>query len=349
MTSQLQGLAKSDPRSLLLLARLNNAQSCLFFANCICIWLAQLSSCLKDVFCRIVRALLHRTGDAIPSKRVFVEFSFKTSLIFWRGKERLATRSKPWQPVTMQAMPDLIVLLVAEPTFLVAYTVFGMVGFGTTLVAAPILGHLLPVSALIPALALLDLIAASSTGLKLGTHVEKKEVKRLLPPMICGSAFGTYILFAVPIKILMLLLGVFVVLYALNGLTPKSRRPPVSSRWAWWYGVTGGVLSALFGAGGWVYSIYLVRRLDDPKAIRGTQVAVLTASAFIRVTLFAVAGRYFDLDLLVLVMMLLPAMALGLAIGNRMTLRMDKNRFMQVLYSVLLVTGTSLVVRAVAL
>ena len=37
-----------------------------------------------------------------------------------------------WPP-----LPDLIVLLVAEPTVMVAYVVFGMVGFGTTLVSAP--------------------------------------------------------------------------------------------------------------------------------------------------------------------------------------------------------------------
>ena len=260
----------------------------------------------------------------------------------------LAPRRKYFHNAIIQAMPDWIVLLVAEPTFVVAYAVFGMVGFGTTLVAAPILAHLLPVSTLVPAQALLDLVAASSTGLKLGPYVEKNEVKRLLPPMICGSALGAYILFAVPLKTLMLLLGVFVTLYALNSLRFTPPRPPVSSRWAWWYGFAGGVLSALFGAGGWVYSIYLVRRLDDPKAIRGTQVAVLTASSFIRVALFAVAGRYFDLDLLVLVLFLLPAMVLGLTIGNRITLQMDRNRFMQVLYSVLLVTGASLVVRALS-
>jgi uncharacterized membrane protein YfcA len=248
----------------------------------------------------------------------------------------------------MQSMPDLLVLLVAEPTLVVAFTVFGMVGFGTTLVAAPILAHLVPVTTLVPAMALLDLAAASGTALKLGSQVDRNEVKRLLPPMVCGSAFGTYILFAVPLKTLMLLLGIFVVAYALNGLRPKPVRPPVSSRWAWWYGIAGGVLSALFGAGGWVYSIYLVRRLDDPGAIRGTQVAVLTASAFIRVALFAVAGRYFDLALLALVLLLLPAMVLGLIIGNRMTLRMDRKRFMQVLYLVLLGTGASLVVRALA-
>lgn len=229
-----------------------------------------------------------------------------------------------------------------------AYLVFGMVGFGTTLVAAPVLAHVLAVSTVVPALALTDFVAASSSGFRLGPQVVRAEVWRLLPAMLLGSAFGAWVLFAVPVKALMLALGLFVVLYALNGLRRKTARPPLPPRWAWWYGGTGGVLSALFGAGGWVYSIYLSRRLDDPLEIRATQNAVLTVSSFIRVGLFAAAGRYFDVELLMLVLCLLPAMALGLVLGHRITLRLDRQRFMQVLYGVLLLTGGSLVARALA-
>lgn len=221
-----------------------------------------------------------------------------------------------------------------------------MVGFGTTLVAAPVLAHVLPVSTVVPALALTDFIAASSSGFRLGPQVQRAELWRLVPAMFVGSAFGAWVLFAVPVKTLMLLLGMFVVLYALNGLRPKAPASVLSLRWAWWFGGAGGVLSALFGAGGWVYSMYLVRRLSDPQQIRATQNAVLTVSSFIRVALFAAAGRLFDLDLLLLVLCLLPAMALGLYLGHHITLRLDRQRFMQVLYGVLLLTGGSLVLRA---
>ncbi len=243
-------------------------------------------------------------------------------------------------------MPDLIVLLVAEPTLVVAYVVFGMVGFGTTLVSAPILAHVLPLSTVVPALALTDFVAAWANGFRLGAHVARKEVLRLVPAMVIGSALGAWLLFSVPVRTLMLLLGSFVVLYALNGLRPKAPQPPLAPGWAWWFGGAGGVLSALFGAGGWVYSMYLVRRLDDPQQIRATQTAVLTVSSTIRVLLFAVAGTYFNLSLLLLVLALLPAMALGLYLGHRITLKLDRKRFLQVLYGVLLLTGSSLLWRA---
>jgi uncharacterized membrane protein YfcA len=244
-------------------------------------------------------------------------------------------------------MPDLIVLLVAEPTLVVAYVVFGMVGFGTTLVSAPILAHVLPLSTVIPALALTDFAASWANGFRLGAHVVRKEVLRLVPAMVIGSALGAWLLFAVPVRTLMLLLGIFVVLYALNGLRPKAPQPPLAAGWAWWFGGAGGVLSALFGAGGWVYSMYLVRRLDDPQQIRATQTAVLTVSSSIRVLLFLVAGTYFNLALVLLVLALLPAMALGLYVGHRITLRLDRKRFLQVLYGVLLLTGGSLLWRAI--
>lgn len=244
-------------------------------------------------------------------------------------------------------MPDLIVLLVAEPTLALAYVVFGMVGFGTTLVSAPILAHVLPLSTVVPALALTDFVASWANGFRLGAHVVGKEVLRLVPAMVVGSAIGAWLLFAVPVRTMMLLLGIFVVLYALNGLRPKASQRPLAAGWAWWYGGAGGVLSALFGAGGWVYSMYLVRRLDDPQQIRATQTAVLTVSSTIRVLLFLVAGTYFNLALLLLVLALLPAMALGLYIGHHITLRLDRKRFLQVLYGVLLLTGGSLVWRAI--
>lgn len=246
----------------------------------------------------------------------------------------------------MSSLPDLLTLLVAEPVVTLAYVVFGMVGFGSTLVAAPMLAHVLPVTTVVPTMAITDLVASWSNGWRLSSHVQRQELLQLVPALFIGSAFGAWMLFTLPLKLLMTLLGVFVMLYALNGLRPQRPKPHLSAGWAWWYGMVGGAFSALFGAGGWVYSMYLLRRLDDPQQIRATQTAVLMFSSLIRVVLFLLAGRLLDTELLWLVLALLPAVALGLYIGHHISLRLDRRRFLLVLHSVLLLTGSSLLLRS---
>jgi uncharacterized membrane protein YfcA len=243
-------------------------------------------------------------------------------------------------------MPDTLILVFTEHVLTVAYVVFGMLGFGSTLLAAPILAHVLPITTVVPTLALTDLVAAWSNGWRLSKDVVRSELYRLVPALIIGSAFGAWVLFSLSLQMLMTLLGVFVILYSINGLRPKHRKLSLTPRWAWWYGMAGGVLSALFGSGGWVYSIYLLGRLDDPQQIRATQTAVIMFSSLVRVGLFLLAGRLLDTDLLLLALLLLPAVGLGLYIGHHVSLRLDRQRFMQVLYGVLLLTGGSLVVRS---
>jgi uncharacterized membrane protein YfcA len=244
-------------------------------------------------------------------------------------------------------MPEFLTLLLAEPVVTLAYLVFGMVGFGSTLVAAPMLAHLLPVTTVVPTLAMTDMIASWSNGWRLNQHVVKKELVLLVPALVIGSAIGAWLLFHLPIKTMTLLMGVFVALYALYGFRSQpANRQPLAERWAWCFGLLGGTCSALFGAGGWVYSVYLTRRLEDPQQIRATQTTVLMVSSFIRVGLFLLAGSLLELQLLLLVALLLPGMALGLYLGHHISLRLDRKRFMQLLHSVLLLTGVSLIVRS---
>lgn len=246
-------------------------------------------------------------------------------------------------------MPDFHFLLYAEPVMVAAYAVFGIVGFGSTLVGAPMLAHLLPVTTVVPMLALSDLVASWSNGWRLSQHVARRELFRLLPALFLGSVLGAWLLFTLPAQWLLPLLGGFVLLYAIRGLRSPAQnaaRRELAPRWAWWYGGLGGVFSALFGAGGWVYSLYLLRQLEDPRQIRATQMAVLMFSSVISVGLFLVAGRLLEPHLLWLTLTLLPAIALGLYIGHHISLRLDRRRFLRALHIVLLFTGSSLLLRS---
>ena len=43
-------------------------------------------------------------------------------------------------------MPDWTMMAIVFPTLVLAYIIFGIAGFGTALVAAPILAHAMPIA-----------------------------------------------------------------------------------------------------------------------------------------------------------------------------------------------------------
>jgi uncharacterized protein len=59
----------------------------------------------------------------------------------------------------MEINLSLEIILLSQVIIVAAYVVFGIAGFGTALISAPLLAHAIPISRLIPTLALLDFIA----------------------------------------------------------------------------------------------------------------------------------------------------------------------------------------------
>jgi uncharacterized membrane protein YfcA len=240
-------------------------------------------------------------------------------------------------------------LAVAVPTLAIAYIVFGIAGFGTALIAAPVLAQVMPVATIVPMLALLDCLAAIVNGVKLSDRIARREMMWLVPLLILGSIIGGYLLLVIPPRPMMLALGVFVIGYAIWSLASPSFKGRLSQLWVIPFGAIGGVFSAMFGSGGFIYAIYLSRRLDDKDAMRATMSVLIALAAFTRLVIFALAGVYTTLELPLMAALLIPAMLAGLYAGHRITLRMSRDRFIRVLSMVLIVTGATLVVRALTM
>jgi uncharacterized membrane protein YfcA len=248
--------------------------------------------------------------------------------------------SVPW--------PAAQTFLVALPALIAAYIIFGIAGFGTALIAAPLLAQVMPVATIVPLLAILDCLAAIAMGVRLGDKVARDELVRLVPLMIVGSLIGTYLLLIIPPRPMMFALGIFVVAYAIYSLLTPPPGGAIRRPWVLVFGTIGGVFSAMFGSGGFIYAMYLGRRLSDKDAIRATQSTLIGLSTFTRVIIFAAAGLYSDWNILILAACLLPAMAAGIYIGHRITVRLTREQFLRVLYFVLIGTGGTLILRMLA-
>ncbi|HEX2830642.1 MAG TPA: sulfite exporter TauE/SafE family protein [Burkholderiales bacterium] len=244
-------------------------------------------------------------------------------------------------------MPSVAVIVFASSVVLLAYVIFGISGFGSTIIAVPLLAHFYPIKFLIPMIVLLDCIGAITMGVRLRADINKAELKPLLPFLAAGLLVGAFLLLRVPADLLLGGLGAVVIVYGAlyaSGRQPAFRVP----RWtAAPVGLFAGMTSSMFGVGGPIYVMYLTARGSAPQNIRATVPVIFIFTTVARIAIFAVAGL-FTLQVLYTAAALLPLMILGIWLGHHLHLNMTREQMVRIIGVLLVASGGSLVVRALA-
>lgn len=242
-------------------------------------------------------------------------------------------------------MPGAETLLLAALIMAASYTVFGLTGFGSTVLALPLLAHLLPLKFAVPLMLLLDLAAALtvSTGARRGVRTD--ELALLAPFLLAGIVLGLTLLIKLPEAPLLTTLGMFLLAYAAYGLLRKSGAPRLARAWAVPIGLAGGVLAALFGTGGVLFALYIAARLQKKDELRATASAVILLSAGARVVLFGATGLLTQEGLLLSALFLLPPVLGGLFLGQRLHAVVAASAVVRGVHLVLLIAGASLLAR----
>jgi uncharacterized membrane protein YfcA len=156
---------------------------------------------------------------------------------------------------------------------------------------------------------------------------------------------GVLALVRAPERILLAVLGVFILCYAAWSLLRRGTPQPFAAAWAAPFGIVGGFFTATFGAGGPFYTIYLTRRLQDKRVLRATIGGVLFFSALVRLALFSGAGLYAQPALPWLAAILFPFAMGGLYLGNRLHRVLPAARVVQLIWGLLILGGIGLVLR----
>jgi len=237
-------------------------------------------------------------------------------------------------------------LLLAPAVIVVAYIVFGLSGFGSTVITIPILAHFLPVWYLVPLMALLDLFSSVLIGSAHREEVATPELKLLVPFMFVGFVVGITLLVGVPDRYLRVALGIFAVMVGVHGIVNPTLRRRIPAYWSVPAGIVGGAVATVFGAGGPIYATYLNGRLADKGAIRSTISAIISISAFSRTVVYGVSGLLLNVAMLGGAALLAPFAWIGLRIGNRIHIGLTQIQMRRAIGAVLVLTGTSLLVRA---
>lgn len=239
------------------------------------------------------------------------------------------------------------IIAFSAPVLLIAYSVFGMTGFGATIIAVPILIHVMPLQFAVPMAVLFDMACTAAVGGSNRHLVSLPELKRLFPWMLIGIAVGTILLDKLGTRWPLIALGVFVLAVCARGLLAAQAmsRPSLHPLWALPFGLVGGVFSALFGTGGPIYTIYLTRQLTDVDRFRATIAVVILISGITRVVTFGSAGFYSQDSLLLIAAALLPIALLGAFVGSKFRTRVSQALQKKCILLLLAAAGASALLR----
>jgi uncharacterized membrane protein YfcA len=243
---------------------------------------------------------------------------------------------------------ELDTLLLITAIAFVAYVLFALSGFGSNLITTPLLGHLWPLTYVLPMLATLDFVAALPISFQSRGHLLKRELAWLLPSLGLGIAAGTTLLVNLPPAITLGTLGTVILAYGLYSFNDRPLRFRLPQWAAVPCGIGGGVLSALFGTGGPVYVTYLAARGHDPLAVRSTITVLLSLTALTRIGIYTLYGLYAQQNVLLYALAAAPAMLAGIWLGHHLHLNLSKRRLVQCMAVLLVVSGISLLLRALS-
>ncbi len=228
-----------------------------------------------------------------------------------------------------------------------AYFIFGVSGFGSSIVAVPLLVQMYPLKVAVPMMVIIDICASLYLGKKSSSDANFKELKWLFPFSVIGMILGIILLIRAPSEPLLITLGCFAAINGARVLWQRNTelRNPINRWWAAPFGFFGGVFTALFATGGAIYASYLGLRINDPKTLRATMAFAILSLTFLRLTLMLVTGLILSWQVVGLAICLMPATFLGIWLGAHVHSKLS-NVAMRIAYgAILLFSGSMLLIR----
>jgi len=228
----------------------------------------------------------------------------------------------------------------------VAYVIKGLSGFGSGLVAIPLLAFVLPLTLIVPILGLVSYSGTVVQSISFRRHVVWRDMLPLLPFSLLGIVLALWLLVNVSINILTLSLGIFIFCYSVYSLCSIK----VNKTTRWWSvpaGSFAGLVGALFGTGGPFYVLYLKMRQLTKSQFRATITMIFLVDGGARMIGYFSAGL-FTANMLLLVLVLLPVMFFAMYVGHHLHIKINERRFNQVVSVLLLISGVSLVIKSLS-
>ncbi len=214
----------------------------------------------------------------------------------------------------------------------------GITGFGSGLVAVPLLSLLLPLTVITPLLSVINLTLAIYLSWVLRRYISIKKWQPLLIAGVVGTLLGNYALAYYDLELLQKAMAIAVILVAAifwSGLQFHTRATPFQQRFTGWLaGFGNGALTL----GGPPVVLFLTSHRLDRLAFRATLALFFLVLALTNVTSFAVRGIY-QFELLPLLLTLLSGALSGAWLGHYLSPKLSERFFRRLTLGLVMVAG----------
>lgn len=227
-----------------------------------------------------------------------------------------------------------------------AYIIKGLSGFGSGLIAIPLLAFIFPLTFIVPVLGLLNYSGTLMQSFHLRKQVAWKDILPLIPFTLTGIMIAIWLLVNVNEELLVRVLGVFIVCYSIYSLLPLPEFIG-GRKWAIFGGGLGGMVGALFGTGGPFYVVYLRMRQLNKAQFRASIAMIFFFDGGVRIIGYALNGLY-TTQVLWMLLMLFPVLFVGMYVGHHLHVKFDQKKFNKVISVLLMISGLMLLVKSLA-
>jgi uncharacterized membrane protein YfcA len=230
-----------------------------------------------------------------------------------------------------------------------AYAARGASGFGAA-AAMPLLGLVIPLKILIPAWTLIGLGAGIALFGSDRQHIPWPTLWKLIPGSLAGIAVGLVIFKVLDSEQLARGLGVAVLLYGCYALGSSFRTAPEFQPAPWrglafLTGLGGGIIGTMFGTmASLFYAIYFDSLRMAKQHFRASMTAALSTIGVVRGIGYWAVGE-FNREVMMVVALAAPMVAIGIFIGSRFHHGMSELAFRRTVAGALIASGLALLVK----
>jgi uncharacterized protein len=250
-----------------------------------------------------------------------------------------------------------------------SYLVLGLTGFGSALIAVPLLLLFMPLGEVVPLVLFLDVVALILFGALNWAHVDWRIVRRMLPSIAIGVVSAALIvkLGLLPGSWLLLLLGVYIAWFGASklrlefkstniaaGAQAPASQPTNQPSTDFWkvapYGWLAGAIEAWFGTCGPIIATGVLKQSNNMQLFKATVPALVLPTALMALLTYvlahsASAGQ--TQTELIRAAVLAPVAVIAIWLGHRFAKNVPQQIIRRAVLTLLCLSGLMLMFKAV--